>query len=139
MEIIQNNGYDVEIHNVITADGYILELHRIPRSKRGQEPTRNHPILIHHGILGTSADWVLAGAGMSLRKYHIRLYSVNLKSKYINEIYKINAYFIWYIMYIAMQLADDGYDVWLANCRGNTYSRKHISMTYKQKSFWNFR
>ncbi|KAF0762949.1 lipase 3-like [Aphis craccivora] len=104
VEIIQNNGYDVEIHNVITADGYILELHRIPRSKRGQEPTRNHPILIHHGILGTSADWVLAGAGMSL----------------------------------PMQLADDGYDVWLANCRGNTYSRKHISMTYKQKSFWNF-
>ncbi|KAE9542562.1 hypothetical protein AGLY_002473 [Aphis glycines] len=104
VEIIQNNGYDVEIHNVITADGYILELHRIPRSKRGQEPTRNHPILIHHGILGTSADWVLAGADKSL----------------------------------PMQLADDGYDVWLANCRGNTYSRKHISMTYKQKSFWNF-
>ncbi|XP_060849224.1 lipase 3-like isoform X1 [Rhopalosiphum padi] len=104
VEIIQNNGYAVEVHNVITADGYILELHRIPRSKRGQEPTRNHPILIHHGILGTSADWVLAGADMSL----------------------------------PMQLADDGYDVWMANCRGNTYSRKHISMTYKQKAFWNF-
>ncbi|XP_025198770.1 lipase 3-like isoform X2 [Melanaphis sacchari] len=104
VEIIQNNGYDVEVHNVITADGYILELHRIPRSRNGQEPTRNHPILIHHGILGTSADWVLAGADMSL----------------------------------PMQLADDGYDVWMANCRGNTYSRKHISMTYKQKSFWNF-
>lgn len=104
VEIIRNNGYDVEVHNVITADGYILELHRIPRSKRGQEPTRNHPVFIHHGILGTSADWVLAGADMSL----------------------------------PMQLADDGYDVWLANCRGNTYSRKHISMSSKQRAFWNF-
>lgn len=104
VEIIKNNGYDVEVHHVITADGYILELHRIPRSKRGLEPIRNHPVFIHHGILGTSADWVLAGANMSL----------------------------------PMQLADDGYDVWLSNCRGNTYSRKHISMTYKQKAFWNF-
>jgi len=68
VEIIQNNGYDVEVHHIVTADGYILELHRIPRSKAGQEPTRNHPIFIHHGILGTSADWVLAGAAMSLRE-----------------------------------------------------------------------
>ncbi|XP_060863539.1 lipase 3-like isoform X1 [Metopolophium dirhodum] len=104
VEMIRDNGYEVEVHHVITADGYILELHRIPRSKAGQEPTRNHPVFIHHGILGTSADWVLAGAAMSL----------------------------------PMQLADAGYDVWLANCRGNTYSRKHISMTYKQKAFWNF-
>lgn len=40
---------------------------------------------------------------------------------------------------IGMQLVDDGYDVWLANSRGNTYSRKHVSLNYKQKAYWNFR
>jgi len=104
VEIIKKIGYAVEVHDVVTDDGYILELHRIPRNKSGQDPTRNHPVFLHHGILGSSADWVLGGADISL----------------------------------PMQLSDAGYDVWMANCRGNTYSRKHLSMTFKQKDFWNF-
>lgn len=40
---------------------------------------------------------------------------------------------------IAMQLADIGFDVWLANCRGNSYSRKHVSIKSENKTFWNFR
>jgi len=69
--MIENSGYSVEIHDVITQDGYILELHRIPNSKSGQKPTRNYPVFIHHGILGSSADWILGGANISLRKCHL--------------------------------------------------------------------
>jgi lysosomal acid lipase/cholesteryl ester hydrolase len=31
-----------------------------------------------------------------------------------------------------------GYDVWLANLRGNKYSKKHISLDIKSAEFWNF-
>ncbi|XP_055844313.1 lipase 3-like [Episyrphus balteatus] len=39
---------------------------------------------------------------------------------------------------LAFVLSDAGYDVWLGNARGNTYSRKHVLRNPLFKSFWNF-
>lgn len=40
---------------------------------------------------------------------------------------------------IAIQLADDGFDVWLANNRGNIYCKKHEWLSVDTYDFWNFR
>ncbi|XP_044010326.1 lipase 1-like [Aphidius gifuensis] len=39
---------------------------------------------------------------------------------------------------LAMQLADEGYDVWLGNFRGTTYGRSHIKLSPNDKKFWDY-
>lgn len=60
-KLIRKYGYPSETHTVVTKDGYILEMHRIP--KKGAQP-----VLLMHGILDTSATWVLMGPKSGLGK-----------------------------------------------------------------------
>jgi len=101
--MIASMGYPSQTHTVITEDCYILEMHRIPHGKNMKKATKP-PILLVHGLLGSSADWVMG-----------------IPEKYLGYI-----------------LADAGYDVWLGNSRGNTYSREHCTMDPSDLKFWDF-
>lgn len=103
-ELIAKYGYPAESHTVQTEDGYLLTLHRIPRGKGVARRDDRPPVLLQHGLLSSSADWVVSGPEKAL----------------------------------AYLLADAGYDVWLGNARGNTYSRKHVSLSPSDGKFWEF-
>ncbi|XP_070381797.1 gastric triacylglycerol lipase-like isoform X2 [Dermacentor albipictus] len=119
-ELIEARGYPVESHQVVTDDGYVLGLYRIPRGRveieeasqtrtgmttAGCDGASRAPVLIMHGLLASAITWVTNYADQSL----------------------------------GYVLADAGYDVWLGNIRGSTLSRKHVNISADSEvRFWNF-
>jgi hypothetical protein len=53
---------------VVTKDGYILELHRIPHGKGiiNSGPPYGKPVLLQHGFGGSSADWLISPTDRNL-------------------------------------------------------------------------
>ncbi|PNF27545.1 Lipase 3 [Cryptotermes secundus] len=103
-ELIEKYGYPAEIHTVTTEDSYILTVHRIPYSPKSPAAPNKPVVFLQHGILSSSADWIILGPENSL----------------------------------GYLLADAGFDVWLGNARGNTYSKKHLSLSTSDSKFWDF-
>ena len=69
--MIRGEGYDVEVHQVTTGDGYILTLHRIT-GRAGEASGANvgkPAVLVNHGLLCSSADWVMGSPDKSLGNY----------------------------------------------------------------------
>ncbi|KOX68109.1 Lipase 3 [Melipona quadrifasciata] len=83
-ELIVAHGYKSETHHIWTEDGYCLDVHRVlPKSCQNSDCNINEnnvqtneshevaskkkvPVLIHHGLLSSSADWVLLGPKKAL-------------------------------------------------------------------------
>lgn len=60
-EIITRHGYPAETHTVQTEDGYLLNIHRIPCGRGGCDGSIRQPVFLQHGILASSADWIISG------------------------------------------------------------------------------
>ncbi|XP_044749569.1 lipase 1-like isoform X1 [Coccinella septempunctata] len=105
-QLLSKYGYPFENHIVQTKDGYLLTLHRMPHGRQNISYSGRPAVLLVHGLLSQSTDFVNGGPEKS----------------------------------ISYLLADRGYDVWLLNCRGNTHSRRHISLDpdVDKEKFWDF-
>jgi lysosomal acid lipase/cholesteryl ester hydrolase len=103
-------GYKHEEHLVLTKDGYLLGLHRIPCKKgiHNVSPgtsTGKPVVYLHHGLLMNSEVWVCLTTEERC---------------------------------LPFVLVEQGYDVWLGNNRGNKYSKKSIHHNPNSTKFWDF-
>jgi len=83
-QLVAAHGYPSESHVVRTEDGYLLTLHRIPGGRLHQGPSggaSGRPVVfLQHGLLASSADWVLTGPGKSLGKYCLQFKTQRTKA-----------------------------------------------------------
>jgi hypothetical protein len=68
-QLIRKYGYPAESHTVVTGDGYLLTMHRIPHGRESAHNFTRTPVLLQHGLLGSSASWIINGPNKGLRKY----------------------------------------------------------------------
>lgn len=116
--LVQSRGYILQSHDVTTADGYILTIHRVvPKSFTNDTEylKGRKPIIANHGLTGSSSNFLMTSH---------ELHPFNATKCGDNFGYCI---------------VDTGrYDLWLTNNRGNGYSMKHVNMTKDSPGFWHF-
>lgn len=104
--MIRFYGYPAELHKVITKDGYILELHRIP----GRRGPASVPVIIQHGITSSSADFLSNRPPKNLRKFSTPILKniiINLESNSSLSLNRISTGFLIYLQHLSTQLIDN--------------------------------
>ena len=92
--MVSREGYPCETHTLITEDCYVLEMHRIPFGKSSiPDLNQSRPVVyLQHGLLGSSADWVMG----TPKKF--------LGDKKCQKLFFIVQYFSFFFLFKAISL-----------------------------------
>eukprot|EP01104_Vermistella_antarctica_P013604 TRINITY_DN4148_c0_g1_i1.p1 TRINITY_DN4148_c0_g1~~TRINITY_DN4148_c0_g1_i1.p1 ORF type:complete len:540 (+),score=149.04 TRINITY_DN4148_c0_g1_i1:449-2068(+) len=112
IDLIRLRGYPGEEHVVETEDGYILGMQRIPRSTPAIEEARGRGRNQKRPVVFLQHGFMMCS--------EVWLCRVKAQDN------------------LAFILADEGYDVWLGNVRGNKYAHKHVKHSPETDEFWDF-
>jgi pimeloyl-ACP methyl ester carboxylesterase/ankyrin repeat protein len=119
MGYVKSLGYPIEKHKVMTDDGFVINMYRIPHGKptdllglprinpdSSQSPTKvKRPVVfLQHGIFNSSSTWLVTGEKQAL----------------------------------AFILAMAGFDVWMGNNRGTHFGRNHRVYNVTHREYWQF-
>ena len=80
--MIEGYGFECEIHEYTTEDGYINVLHRILPKPIGNEKIRNQTVFLQHGLMGTSADYVMGAPNSSLGKMRVSYNCIQMSNMF---------------------------------------------------------
>lgn len=112
VEMIKRWDYPAEEYTVTTTDGYLLSLQRIP----GPRFSADSAVDSDENDDPKPVLFLMHGLLGS---------ATNWISNLPNESF-------------AFVAADAGFDVWLGNARGTTYSKRHTQFSPKDRNFWKF-
>lgn len=164
-EFIRSRHFIPETHHVITKDNYIITMHRIinplvPAHLRN----KLKPVLLQHGLFTSSFNFIIASDRNNDRP---RFDARDLTRTWPLNVYTPQAPFSWQRIVetindltlarlgltqssdrllaphisdsMAFEMANQGYDVWMGNARGSTYSLNHTKFDYRHDwRYWDF-
>ncbi|KYR02335.1 hypothetical protein DLAC_01166 [Tieghemostelium lacteum] len=109
-QLIAARGYPFEQHEAITPDGYVLSIQRIPAGRYQSNPNP-------YGSNGKQVVFLQHGVE-------------DIGTTWVMQ---ENVY-----QSLGFILADQGYDVWINNVRGTTYSNENLYYNITSREYWAF-
>lgn len=141
-EIISSRKFVAEEYDVTTKDGYILTIQRIvnPLVSSKTRP-KLKPVILQHGLMSSSVDWVINS--IDIRPAPFPKQQQDLSVGATNRIDNENSTSELHDSKdhpnsLGFYLANEGYDVFLTNSRGNKYGQRHVKMSAWDPKFWDF-